>query len=40
MDHTLTSKQKGENKNDDEMHLNSRVKGSGNNAPGKPRRGL
>jgi hypothetical protein len=39
MDHTLTSKQKGEDESDDETHLNSRIKGSGNNAPGKPRRG-
>jgi hypothetical protein len=39
MDHTLTSKQQGENENGDETHLNYRIKGSGNNAPGKPRRG-
>lgn len=39
MDHTLTSKQKGEYEDGDETHLNSRIKGSGNNAPGKPRRG-
>lgn len=39
MNLTLTSKQKGENKRSDETHLNLGEKGSGNNAPGKPRRG-
>ena len=38
MNLTLTSKQKGKNKHGDETH-DSGIKGSGNNAPGKPRRG-